>query len=394
MGPPGAPDGDRRARLRRRGRQHEHRGGDQRRGVPGVHRAGADPGPARPIGRPRGDGQPAGPQGRAGPRRPRGGRDLLPLSAVLLARPEPDRAVLVEAQGLVAGQGGADPGGARGRARPGAGHHHRPGRPGLVPPLWLQTSQLTCGWLMTMAEEVEASGLLDLAAERHARVVAFDRPGYGYSERPRDRVWTPAAQADLVHRALVRLGAERAVVVGHSLGTVVALELALRHPSSVAALALLSGYYFPTARVDAPVQALPAVPVLGDIMRYTISPLMLRLAWPGLMRVLFGPAPTPPAFDALKWLVARPEQIRASASESALLVPTVASLQQHYTELKVPVVIAAGAEGRYIDTEAQSARLHHMLPESGYRVVPGAGHMMHHTAPDEAMAAIDLVAGR
>jgi hypothetical protein len=35
-----------------------------------------------------------------------------------------------------------------------------------------------------------------------------------------------------------------------------------------------------------------------------------------------------------------------------------------------------------------------MLPGSGYRVVPGAGHMMHHTAPDEAMAAIDLVAGR
>ena len=168
------------------------------------------------------------------------------------------------------------------------------------------------------------------------------------------------------------------MVVGHSLGTVVALELALRHPSSVAALALLSGYYFPTARVDAPVQALPAVPVLGDLMRYTISPLLLRLAWPGLMRVLFGPAPTPPAFDALKGLIARPEQIRASVSESALLVPTVAGLQQHYTELKVPVVIAAGAEDRYIDTEEQSGRLHHMLP--GKRL-PGSTRGRSYDAP-------------
>ena len=25
------------------------------------------------------------------------------------------------------------------------------------------------------------------------RVIAFDRPGYGYSTRPRDRIWTPAA---------------------------------------------------------------------------------------------------------------------------------------------------------------------------------------------------------
>jgi pimeloyl-ACP methyl ester carboxylesterase len=247
--------------------------------------------------------------------------------------------------------------------------------------------------VMTMIQDWGASGVLDRAAERY-RVIAFDRSGYGYSARPRDRVWTPAAQADLLHEALGRLGAERAVVVGHSLGTVVALELALRHPSSVAALALLSGYYFPTARLDAPVQALPAVPVLGDIMRYTVSPLLLRLAWPGLMRVLFGPAPTPPAFGALKGLVARPEQIRASASESALLVPTVAGLQRHYTELKVPVVIAAGAEDRYVDTQAQSARLHRVLPGSEYRAVPGAGHMVHHTAPDQAVAAIDLAASR
>jgi pimeloyl-ACP methyl ester carboxylesterase len=247
--------------------------------------------------------------------------------------------------------------------------------------------------IMTLVQDWGTSGVLDRAAERY-RVIALDRPGYGYSARPRDRVWTAAAQADLIQKALARLGVEQAVVVGHSFGTVVALELALRHPSSVAALALLSGYYFPTARVDAPVQALPAVPVLGDIMRHTVSPLMLRLAWPGLMRVLFGPAPTPPAFDALKGLVARPEQLRATGSDYALLVPTVAGLQRHYTELRVPVVIAAGAEDRYVDTEAQSARLHHVLPGSGYRAVPGAGHMMHHTAPDEAMAAIDLVASR
>ena len=38
------------------------------------------------------------------------------------------------------------------------------------------------------------SGVFDLIA-RSRRVVAFDRPGFGYSERPRDRSWTPAAQA-------------------------------------------------------------------------------------------------------------------------------------------------------------------------------------------------------
>jgi pimeloyl-ACP methyl ester carboxylesterase len=247
---------------------------------------------------------------------------------------------------------------------------------------------------MTMAEEVEASGLLDLAAERHSRVVAFDRPGYGYSERPRDRVWAAPAQADLLAAAIRRLGLERPVVAGHSFGATVALELALRHPGDLRALVLLSGYYYPTARVDVPLLSPPAIPVVGDVLRHTLSPLLLRLAWPGLMRVLFGPAPTNPRFDALKGLVARPEQIRASASESALLVPTVAAMRPRYGELRVPLVIAAGADDRYIGTEAQSVRLHRELPGSGLRVVPGAGHMLHHAAPGEAMAAIEAASDR
>jgi hypothetical protein len=39
----------------------------------------------------------------------------------------------------------------------------------------------------TMAKELDVSGLLDLASEKY-RVIAFDRPGYGYSERPRTAI--------------------------------------------------------------------------------------------------------------------------------------------------------------------------------------------------------------
>ena len=91
----------------------------------------------------------------------------------------------------------------------------------------------------SMIEDLALSGLLELAAARY-RVVAFDRPGYGHSTRPRDRVWTPEAQAELVRAALRRLGVERPIVVGHSWGTLVATALA--HPADVAGLVLLSGY--------------------------------------------------------------------------------------------------------------------------------------------------------
>src|SRR6202047_5685316 len=50
------------------------------------------------------------------------------------------------------------------------------------------------------AEDCDLSGVLDLASARECHVVAFDRPGYGYSDRPRGAIWTPARQADLRRR--------------------------------------------------------------------------------------------------------------------------------------------------------------------------------------------------
>src|SRR3954470_18376460 len=58
-----------------------------------------------------------------------------------------------------------------------------------------------------MADDFEIRGGFELVAEKH-RVIAFDRPGFGYSERPRDTVWTPSAQADLIRKALFKLGVE------------------------------------------------------------------------------------------------------------------------------------------------------------------------------------------
>jgi len=41
-----------------------------------------------------------------------------------------------------------------------------------------------------MADDFAISGAIDLLAEKY-RVIAFDRPGFGYSERPRALAWPP-----------------------------------------------------------------------------------------------------------------------------------------------------------------------------------------------------------
>lgn len=67
----------------------------------------------------------------------------------------------------------------------------------------------------SMIQDFESSGLIDLAAKNY-RVIVIDRPGFGHSSRPRNVIWTPDAQAQLIQRALERLGVSQAIVLGHS----------------------------------------------------------------------------------------------------------------------------------------------------------------------------------
>jgi hypothetical protein len=66
----------------------------------------------------------------------------------------------------------------------------------------------------SLMQDFLTSGLVRMAARKH-RVIVFDRPGYGWSERPRSRIWTPGAQADLFSAATRKLGIVRTHVLGH-----------------------------------------------------------------------------------------------------------------------------------------------------------------------------------
>lgn len=247
----------------------------------------------------------------------------------------------------------------------------------------------------SMIQDFVSAGVIDMAAKRY-RLIAFDRPGYGHSERPRSTVWTADAQAALIERALSKIGVAEAAVLGHSWGCSVAVALALKSPDLVKALVLASGYYHPSVRPDVVTMSGPAVPVVGDAIRFTVSPILARLMWPFLTRKIFGPAPVPEAFEDgfPKEMTFRPSQIRASAAESALMVPGAFAARSHYADLKMPVVIVAGEEDRLIDIDNQSERLHSELPNSTIHRVPGGGHMVHQTAPDVVIAAIDEAMAR
>lgn len=240
--------------------------------------------------------------------------------------------------------------------------------------------------LGAMLEDFELAGLFGLAA-RDYRVLAFDRPGYGHSERS---ARNPFAQAKLFHEAFQEIGITRPVIVAHSLGTQVALAYAIQYPQHVRGLVLAAGYYYPSVRPDALMLVPPAIPLIGTFLRHTFSPLVGRLLWPAWLKILFSPLPVPQYLPA--WRALAPEQLRSVGEESALLLPTTIGMRKRYWRIKTPAIIIAGAKDRYVSA-SHSRRLHDELRFSTYLEIPEAGHMVHHAAPDAVLRSVRALAG-
>ncbi|MEN8196522.1 MAG: alpha/beta fold hydrolase, partial [Pseudomonadota bacterium] len=74
------------------------------------------------------------------------------------------------------------------------------------------------------------------ALSNHCRAIAWDMPGYGGS--PALPKMTFPTLAEALKSLLGKLGVERAHLVGHSIGGMVALEFAARFPERVASMVL------------------------------------------------------------------------------------------------------------------------------------------------------------
>ena len=79
----------------------------------------------------------------------------------------------------------------------------------------------------------------------HGRVIVYDRPAFGLTERPLAGDWTgenpysPGIQPEILLGLMDALGVEKAILVGNSAGGTVAVQTALQSPQRVQALVLV-----------------------------------------------------------------------------------------------------------------------------------------------------------
>ena len=232
-------------------------------------------------------------------------------------------------------------------------------------------------------------------AERY-RVIAFDRPGLGYSSRINETGATIAQQADLLARAAAELGADRPIVMGQSYGGAVALAWAVHRPANIAALVPVSA---PSIPWDTPLD--PFYRVTSSRVGSAFVVPMLTAFVPDArvartVREIFAPQAVPKGYGdhVGAGLTLRRITMRANADQRANLLDEIRALEPHYPKIAVPVELVHGSADTTVGLKIHSARLVDRIPGAALRVLDGIGHMPHHVAQDEVVAAIDRAAAR
>lgn len=220
----------------------------------------------------------------------------------------------------------------------------------------------------------------DLA--RRFRVVALDLKGFGFSERPAGD-YSLGTQVALVRQVMDRLGIDRGSVLGHSMGGVVAMRLALTHPERVERLILASS----ASDMDLGRHAWGAA-VAGRMLP-VIAPFTLhnrRFRELSLKSGYYDPAGC--TEEVIQGYML-PGTVRG-------YLRALGNTMAHWrrdpplrpAEITQPTLILWGAADRWLPP-SRGERLHGLIPNSRLALVSGGGHLFLEEQPEAALRLIE-----
>jgi pimeloyl-ACP methyl ester carboxylesterase len=235
---------------------------------------------------------------------------------------------------------------------------------------------------------------LDLAGKMAARgctVIAVDRPGHGYTDTLHGYGESPAEHAAMLAEAMRRIGVERAVICGYSLGGAVALAWALDHPEMVEGLLLISAVSHPWPGGVGLLFSAAAHPLTAPLLVPALAAFAPdRLVRKTLASVFHPKRPPRGYLDHIgAGLSLRAHSIRANARQVARLKRHVVQMAPRYPSIEAPVEILHGLEDRSVYASLHAEAMAREIPNARYTPLPRLGHSPHHHAHDEVLAALD-----
>jgi pimeloyl-ACP methyl ester carboxylesterase len=212
------------------------------------------------------------------------------------------------------------------------------------------------------------------------RILAPDLFGYGGTPLPRSATQPASilqAEMDLLG-ALLQQVDEPVHVIGHSYGGAVALELALLHPTRIAALAVYEPVMFALLRDSVEQDAWREIAHVAQRTIDLVGAGDLRTAASAFLAYWVAPG----AFEALP----EAQQATLAAGMPKVAAEFGALLQRHdarpdFGVLTMPVLLMCGSDTTCA-ARGVSAELRRLLPGPDFREVSGGRHMAPLQQPD------------
>lgn len=226
------------------------------------------------------------------------------------------------------------------------------------------------------------------------RVLAFDRPGHGYSDRGSEELATdPAYQANMILDALQAMDVQNPIFIGHSwAGSVVMAALMAKHPQiNVAAGVLISGATHPWDGDGAWHVELSAKPIIGDIFVWQYVSPIGRLSLQDAIDGVFSPEAVPDNYvdDTALNLSLRPATYKHNALDLTALSAHLHVQSKLYSRITQPLLSLASSEDHVVGPWNHHERIITQVKDAQGIVIQGAGHAPHHTQPEVVINAIE-----
>ena len=227
-------------------------------------------------------------------------------------------------------------------------------------------------------------------------VIWLDRPGLGWSGRPKSRRWSPADEAALIVKFLDRLDIREAVVIGHSWGGAIAMRLAMDHPGRVTGLVLVAPALSAWIGEAAWFNAASGWPLVGPLLTRVIIPLAGQGQLESGARKAFHPEPVPEDYVARSRLplILRPSNWIANARDMMQVNPHLEMQEERYQDIALPTVFLAGKADTVVWTHRHSGQVAARMAHAELRLISGAGHNLHHHHPGAVLEAAIAVRER
>ncbi|MBD8025047.1 alpha/beta hydrolase [Ureibacillus sp. Re31] len=237
---------------------------------------------------------------------------------------------------------------------------------------------------------------VQMAAQQGYHAIAFDRPGYGYSERPKKRKITPITQASIIHKALKELGInEPIILVGHSWSGTMTLSYALQFPKEVAGIVILAGAMYKegyAAENGDLLSKFVTTPFLGSMILNLLlkTPLAKSMAF-SMAKQTFAPEQVPEKYAKELYAIGfRPSHFSANREDVLVFSETSKNFCEEYKKITVPTVIAVGENDPFgvID---QARRLKEDIPHATLNIIPDIGHMIPELHPEMVLENVKFI---